>query len=158
MLPSHACYPTLFLWHGVARVTEYSNKQVLQRQARQREILNFLTISGKHLTTLNLRCLLGSVKHICTYSGDLLSFSIRQDSRAQPAAGHHSDFRSFSNTFSHKYMKIFIIVLTIYPSNRIQTRSQCTLSHIVKVSKDYPNSNSHIHQRNIGKDSEFHCH
>lgn len=33
--PAHICYPTL--WHAVARVTEYRNRQLLQRQARQKD-------------------------------------------------------------------------------------------------------------------------
>lgn len=91
------------LQHSATRVTQCRNSQPHQKRARQGEIFFYhLTISAKHRTEVLLQTdaqiLLCSVKHICTYSGALLSFSTTQDPRAAPAAGCHSGFRLFSHT------------------------------------------------------------
>lgn len=50
-------YPTLFLWHGVARVTEYRNRQLLQTHTRQKDRNISFIISQFQPSTLQKFCL-----------------------------------------------------------------------------------------------------
>lgn len=109
MLPSH----TQFLY--TLPVTRWCKGyriqgQLLQRQARRKERNIYFILSQFQQSTLQKfyrkHVPPGSIKHIHMYWGTLLSFTTRQDSRAHPAPGHHSHFRSFSSTFHSDIWKI----------------------------------------------------
>lgn len=92
----------------------------------------------------------GTHTHKNTCSGDLLSFSTRQDSRALPAAGRHSDCSSFCNTFYWKTQKILSLcwqythLTEHHQGARTLYHPQERLAKNVWTEKN--TTNSHIHR------------